>query len=228
MTVNIHDLAERYPTLPFILSFIGMSAKNLPYKHRVTGKTKYYQKKHDAQATFKEIKDYLTDLVKIKKGISKSMIYLLLQQMEDKWGLIKSVGRETPRKPAVYTLTPLGREAQHLSAMWFDLKIKIGETSGVLGHDEDAQGQLYFVPMIQLKKREDVNLILKAMTYASEKREADKFLNDIIEMQRLAILVYCSSFVNPGVSIALKELLGKRGIEKAPKILLDLFKLFLS
>lgn len=221
---NIHDLAKRHPTLPFILWFIGVPAKEITWKNYITGKEKTYKKAHDAQATSSEINHYLKKCAQIEKGVSRSMVHHLLGKMESKLGLIKTVGSKEKGKAVTYTLTELGREAQHILALYNDLKIKVGETSGVLGHDKNTKGELYFIPMIQIKKREDVELISKAMKYVNEKRQADKFLNDIIEMQRMAILLYCSNLVNSSVSLAAKELLSEQSLMKMPKIILDFFK----
>jgi DNA-binding HxlR family transcriptional regulator len=225
--MEIDSLAKRYPTIPFILWFIGIPSKEITWKHKITGKEVKFQKAYDGQATFDEIRTYLEDCAQIEKGISRSMIHFLLKKLIDEWGLVQTVGSVEKGKSAVYSLTELGRETQHLLALYYDLRIKIGQTSGVLGHDKDLEGQLYFVPMIQIKKREDVELILKAMSYVSEKRQADKFLNDIIELQKIAILMYCANLLNSQVSIAFKELLGEDGLKKAPGVLSDFFRPFM-
>jgi DNA-binding PadR family transcriptional regulator len=217
--MEIYDLTKRYVTLPFILWFIGIPAKDMTWKEKRTGKDVKYKKAHDGQATYREIEHYLRYCAQIKEGTSRSMIHYLLQKMENEWGLIKTLEPKEKGKPAIYTLTELGREAQYLLALYSDLKIKIGETSGLLGQDVDKNGNLFFIPMIQIRKKEDVELMRKAMKYVSEKYQADKFLKDITEMQRQVILMYCLNTINSSVSIALKELLGEKGIKKAPKIL---------
>jgi hypothetical protein len=104
--MEIHDLAKRYVTLPFILWFIGCPAKEIVWKEKATGRDILYKKTNDGQATYKEIKHYLTCCAQIKEGTSRSMIYYLLNKMENKWGLIE----KKKVKPTVYSLTNLGQE----------------------------------------------------------------------------------------------------------------------
>jgi hypothetical protein len=224
MNMEIHNLAKRYVTLPFILWFIGCPAKEIVWKEKATKRDIRYKKANDGQATYSEIKHYLTFCAQIKEGTSRSMIHYLLNKMENKWGLIERIGEKERGKSALYTLTNLGQEAQHLLALYYDLRIKIGESSGILGRDKDKDGNQYFIPMIQIKKKEDVETMLKAMHHVSEKRNADKFLKDITELQRQVILLYCLNVTNSSVSIAINELLGEKGMGKAPKILLEFFK----
>jgi DNA-binding PadR family transcriptional regulator len=222
--MEIYDLTKRYVTLPFILWFIGCPAKELVWKEKTTGKDIRYKKANDDQATYHEIKHYLTRCAQIKEGTSRSMIHFLLNKMENEWGLIETVEEKEKGKPAIYTLTNLGKEAQHLLALYYDLRIKIGETSGLIGQDKDKDGNPYFIPMIQIKKKEDVEIISKAIRYSNEKQPIDKFIKDITELQRQVILMYCLNVTNSSVSVAINELLGEKGIEKAPKILLEFFK----
>jgi DNA-binding PadR family transcriptional regulator len=222
--MEIYDLTKRYVTLPFILWFIGCPAKELVWKGKTTGKDIRYKKANDGQATYHEIKHYLTRCAQIKEGTSRSMIHYLLNKMENEWGLIETVEEKEKGKPAIYTLTNLGKEAQHLLALYYDLRIKIGETSGLIGQDKDKDGNPYFIPMIQIKKKEDVEIISKAIRYSNEKQPIDKFIKDITELQRQVILMYCLNVTNSSVSVAINELLGEKGIEKAPKILLEFFK----
>ena len=215
-----------------ILWYISIPAKEMTWKFYKTGKEVVKRKAQDGKATYEEIEDFLKNCLKVTVPVSRATIHRRLKKLEKK-GKIENIsikGKEVdPKhqgKRAVYQVTALGDT--DLLRHFYDVKILLGESSGVLGHEKNVNGQLYFLPMVRIDDKEDVKLMLEGMRVSSNRKEAEVFLKDVFEIQKLSIMLYCLNLVNSSVKMVIEDAFTPEELNNVPRRLAQLFKIYLK
>jgi hypothetical protein len=161
------------------------------------------------------------------------MIHLLLKELEHD-GLVKNVGAQYENeqgKVAIYRLTSRGEEMHKLLANYWDLKMNLGpsptnlrpSSDGLLGRDKDKEGNMYFLSMIRISEKKDVDMIMQAYARATEEK-CGTFMDGFFNMQRLAVLLYCSQWINPSVRIIFERIQESPDMKGMSKEFSEFFK----
>jgi predicted transcriptional regulator len=198
-----------------------------------TGKVEVYNniKKNAGEATFTELYRYLNDIMNWVLPSKRTLRAYLSELIKE--GYVNSTGQQWGKK-AVYSLTEKGKDLQedfdrynaYLQA-FLEKYYKV--TPLLLGyHEKTPTGEKMLDTFMSIYDPEEIEIVLKASEFmARETGDKWAFYNECAKAQKLGLLWYCRSLVDPRF-IGIKEKFSLEKLMQNDSAVSDFFKHLIS